>query len=183
MEFGDLVTYILLFLFFVLPSILKKKGKKKAGTRETKKNASVFDKLGQTIQKFVSDLEDQARQARAKQEEQGSAWDDIDDSASGVSSATQRHGVEEETFIPHEITREKTEHAPSPIPAHYDPDHPFLAPEKVPVTREARLKKKRPVVVCSPVFPGIEPGMLENPLQQAVVWSEILGKPVALRDE
>ncbi len=169
MEFDNLIIYILLFAFFVLPSVLKGLRKKKKPAGDNKKKASLFGKLGETVQNFVRELEKQALEAKqkAEAEQQGSIWEDLAD--------------------PDEIELDLNEavHQPvpvgKPVPEFYDPEPPFVCPEK----KSASTAESAMAQVCKrgSVSPGIRTGLSVHSLRQAVVWSEILGKPVALRDD
>lgn len=169
MEFDNLITYILLFLFFVLPSVLKGLGKKKKPVQVKKKKGSLFGKLGEAVQQFLRELEKQAQEAqqKARAKEQGSVWEDLADED------------EIELILPED--KPPAVSVKKPVPESFDPDHPFVSP------------KKKPVPVADPVMAESHPGSYGLPeirgevtvhsLQQAVVWSEILGKPVALRND
>ncbi len=188
MDFDTLIIYVLLFFFFVLPSILKRKGKKKkTAAPQKKKNPSIFDKLGEGIQTFVRELEKQAMEAKKEQgQKDGSVWDQLDDSDAPfetredfVREQDEEWDENEEEMIP--------EYRPSdPDPRFYDPEHPFVKPSKTPVPRFE--EKQYPVPPPVPeetsrdTIPGIRANIPAHALQQAVVWSEVLGKPVALRE-
>ena len=76
MDVDDLITYFFLFLFFVLPSILKRKGKGKKTAKKAeqkleakakavkKKKSNLFDRLGEAIREAVRELENQAKEAK-----------------------------------------------------------------------------------------------------------------------
>ena len=183
MELDTLITYILLFLFFVLPSILKRKGKpKKAKAPKKKRKPSIFNKLGDVIQNFVQELEKQAQEAKKEQaKKEGSVWDQLDDRDAPFETR-------EDVILEEDDQEGVAEYlAADPTPRHYDPEHPFVAPSKAPVSRAEKFSGKTPPPVpeeSRPLeTPGIRASIPTHALQQAVVWSEILGKPVALRKE
>ncbi|MEH0018772.1 MAG: hypothetical protein V6Z89_03915 [Desulfobacter sp.] len=163
MDFDTLITYILLFLFFVLPSILKRKGqKKKTAPREKKKKPSIFDRLGQKIQEFIRELEKQAREA--KKEQDGSVWDELDD--------------RDEEMVP------AYEAGDGDFQSH-EPEAPDLSrpgTRTVRVTPPEQSHPKDMAPTC-PAVPAVRAGLPAHALQQAVVWSEVLGPPIALRKD
>ena len=169
MDFDTLITYILLFLFFVLPSILKRKGKKKnTAPRKKKKKPSIFDRVGEKIQEFIRELERQAQEA--KKEQEGSVWDELDDRDEDMVPAYEAGG---DDFRPHE------------------PDEFFPEPESPGVSRPKRTAvpikpaekpDPRDMDPC-PAVPAVRAGLPAHALQQAVVWSEVLGPPIALRKD
>jgi len=169
MEFDNLITYILLFAFFVLPSVLKGLGKKKKPAAGKEKKASLFGKLGETVQNFIRELEKQAQEAKqkAQAQEQGTIWEEL--------------ANEDEIELDLNENIHQAEPVRKPVPESYDPDHPFISPEKRPVpaleTVMAEVDEK------DTVLPGIRVDLPAHSLRQAVVWSEILGKPVALRND
>ncbi len=190
MDFDTLIIYILLFVFFVLPSILKRKAKKKktAGEPQKKKNPSIFDKLGEGIQTFVRELEKQAMDAKKEQaQKEDSVWDQLDD---GDAPFETREDFDQEQDEEWDENEEEMipEYRPSdPTPGFYDPEHPFVTPSKTPVPRfeEKQHPAPPPVPEETPreTISGVRANIPAHALQQAVVWSEILGKPVALRKE
>jgi len=172
MEFDNLITFILLFVFFVLPSVLKSLGKKKKPIKIKKKKTSIFGKLGDTIQKFVRELEKQALEAKqkAKAEEQGLTWEELAD------QDEIELDLNEEIHQPAPVQK-----TVPPVPEFYDPDHPFISPKKTPVPALEPVRAETHSGSCA--LPGIRANLPVHSLRQAVVWSEILGKPVALRDD
>lgn len=169
MELNDLITLIIFFIIFVLPSVFKGRGKKKKSpSRVKKKKASLFGKLGDVLQEFKRELEKQAMEAKRKAEAEkgGTVWDEM--------------AEEEIELVP-------AEELPSPVPVkkrapeYYDPEL-FVSPEKaviepVPVT-SAEIPSFRDTGL-----PELNGSQTRLPLQQAVVWSEILGKPAALKND
>ncbi|WP_457552042.1 hypothetical protein, partial [Desulfobacula sp.] len=79
MDFDSIIVFLLIFAFFVLPSILKqvRVRKKKTGApkKNTKKNPSIFDRIGDQIRKFLKDLEEQAQQQKKASTDQGTVWE------------------------------------------------------------------------------------------------------------
>ncbi|MCG8689446.1 MAG: hypothetical protein MI892_31525 [Desulfobacterales bacterium] len=190
MDLDNLITLIMLFLFFILPSLLKGKGKKKKTTSKAqkvkkKKGFSIFGKINEAIQEFVKELEKQALEAK-KQEAQRRQQEQTGEKASG----TFWDGMDDEELEfqeDHALGREQVPEQ-QPVPSSFDPDHPFISPKKTQVKKT--LTKPDDLTVESPTASlqqaeqhfKIQGGLPSHALQQAVVWSEILGKPVALRD-
>ena len=163
MDFESIISFALLFLFFIVPSVLKRMGKNKKSASPSafpaKKKTSFLGKLGEQIQAFMRDLEEQAQ--KAKQEQEGSAWDHLDDGAdigeplpsSDAYFEAESHLAEEPEFSP--VSQAKIN------------------------KNDLKPEEKMPI---QPMCLAKVQGKLPNhALQQAVVWSEVLGKPVALR--
>lgn len=207
MELDTLITYVLLFLFFVLPSILKRK-KKKPAKAETqpenlkKKKSFGFGKIGEAIQEFVKELERQALEAKkaareAELKEAGSpesVWDQLDDRKKRAREERNQGWGDVRDGMPESFTaaagaEDRDAEFPDlyvdPELKAYDPDHPFAAAEKKSEARPRQTiasPRTRPEYL-TPSPRSISPALPAHSLQQAVVWSEILGKPVALRRE
>ena len=209
MDVDTLITYLFLFLFFVLPSILKRRGKgkkaakkakskikaKKAEVRKAKKKKpNLFDRLGDAIREAVRELEEQAREAKRKQQQEGqekeggSAWDLFDDRDENTGDLP---ALERETDVPDPLSSasdadDTTGARPGwptsdPHPRSYDPDHPFVAPRKAPLETQRRIKVSAPPIQETPAALPVRAALPSHALQQAVVWSEILGKPKGLQ--
>ncbi len=176
MDFESIISFVLLFLFFIVPSVLKRMGKKKKSVATAKKKTSLLGKLGEQIQAFMRDLEEQAQ--KAKQEQEGSAWDQLDD---GV-DIQEPIASPDLDFEPTGTAPEDNE--PELVPRFHDPEHPFLQPDKLAVS-QAEINKND---LTTPeekthCLERVQGNLPSHALQQAVVWSEVLGKPVALRRE
>ena len=164
MDFDSIITFLFIIAFFVLPSIIKqiKVRKKKAPqSKKVKEKTSIFGKLGDKIRQFIQELEKQAQLQRQADGDQGT--------------------VREEFFEDDEL---------SPSYERLDEDADFSEPE--PEVFEPPVKKKRQRQKTMKE-PSIAKSVLQtsgsgtyrfksNPLQNAVVWSEILSKPLALKD-
>ena len=214
MDLDNLVTLIMLFLFFVLPSIMKRKVKKqknKTGaaapkiSKKKKKGFSIFGKVNDAIREFVRELEKQALEAKKRQAEQqepltrdgqtkqaepvqtrpssGTVWDDLDDRKKELQedwafTLEEDLSTEDDAVLPEPVQKK------TPVSRFHDPDHPFLRPEKTPGRRTKQAHETPAPVQGSPEseFPRVHAGLPAHSLQKAVIWSEILGKPVSLRD-
>lgn len=208
MELDDLITYILLFLFFVVPSLVKRlrgKASKKAAEQPQadqktadkspingrKKKPGLLGRLGTAVQDFVRELEKQALEAKkaageggtsepADKGAEGSVWDLLDDREAPAAS------MKAEPVSKKEITESPAQF--------YDPDHPFVRPEKrrVPAgpgpRKDSRPRRGKTIAATEgdrlgAPRPGVRAGIPAHALQQAVVWSEILGPPKALKPD
>ena len=169
MDFDSIIPLLFVIAFFVLPSLLKQILGRKQKTGEPnviKKNPSIFDRLGERIQKFVKDLEEQARQQRQGITEQNTGWEEL--------------AEDEESYSDDETAGEDADFV-APL---------TMVPPKKRVPEKAAWPAKR--------IPSGQKGIQvkerkrnlsgtcrykSNPLQNAIVWSEILSKPIALRDK
>ncbi|MBU2454856.1 MAG: hypothetical protein KJ668_16220, partial [Proteobacteria bacterium] len=120
-----------------------------------KKKPSIFDRVGEQIRQFVQDLEEQARQQKKETKGQESFWETLTEDDADFSEP-------QAVAIP---DRSGYESISQPI-------------KKMPP------QKKAPSI-AQPLTPSLTRSYVlrSNPLQNAVVWSEILSKPVALRDK
>ncbi|NOX32463.1 MAG: hypothetical protein GXP56_01810, partial [Deltaproteobacteria bacterium] len=163
----SIIPVLIIIVFFVLPAILRqvKAGKKKTGTtpQTIKKNPGILDRIGGLIRKFAQELEDQARQqGKTTDKDQSSVWNMLaQDENMGEDADFKEHG----TIIPEEeIVPQKAAAEPAKIiqPGKKGPSAGQVVPQP-PVPETNRFKSSL--------------------LQNAVIWSEILSKPVALRDD
>lgn len=181
MDFDSIIPFLFVFAFFVLPSILKQikaRKKKAAPSKPARQTPSLFGKLGERIQEFIQELERQAREqkkaARNTPEEQGTVWE------------TLTEDEEPNVFFEpsgRDPGNDLTEDA--------DFDE-FLAPgpgknmetREVPPPEEKRYSRKKEVQ-REPVMQTVSKNyrINSNPLKNAIIWSEILSKPLALRDK
>nr|WP_319396999.1 hypothetical protein [uncultured Desulfobacter sp.] len=195
MDFSDFITLILFFVFIFAP-LLKRFKKKTVSTSNTSKQSgfSVLGKLNDVLKEAAREMQAQAEQAR-KKEASGRAqssrefnestfdrteddtlsqtfWDEIDDRDDEAfyaenlegqiqepiaPAAEQPHFVSRQKASPREgVGRQKTRAAKSYGPGAVQASCPRRGPRRLPVGPRG--------------------------LQKAVVWSEILGKPVGLKD-
>ena len=169
MDFDSIIPLLFIIAFFVLPSLLKQILGRKQQTGEPnviKKNPSIFDRLGERIQQFVKDLEEQARQQRQVTTEPNTGWEEL--------------AEDEESYFDDETAGEDADFV-APL---------TMAPPQKRVPEKAAWPAKR--------IPSGQKGIhvkerkrnlsgtcryKSNPLQNAIVWSEILSKPIALREK
>ncbi|WP_035238370.1 hypothetical protein [Desulfobacter vibrioformis] len=200
MDFGDIITLIL-FLAFIVPPFLKRKKTTKAQESGQSKPSgfSLLGKIREALKEAAREMEAQAEQARKKEasgqsnrrrEPQSRSvdltgeesvtqtfWDEIDDS-------------KELDFYPGKPNVQVL----GPIePVHEKPR--CLSTKKEPRRKAVRMSEtrgSRSLTQKSFGHDAIQTSCLRSGprrlparsrgLQQAVVWKEILGKPVALRD-
>ena len=172
MDLDSTILFLFFIVFFVLPSILKQvlARKKKASTMKTAKNKkkpSIFDKIGEQIRQFVQELENQAKLQKKQTREQGTVWETLaeDEESPPVFESVEEDADFSETEI--FVSHEKVE------------------PKEVERPAKKRVQDRRTIretCIKEPLGPLQGKYCFKsNPLQNAVVWSEILSKPVALR--
>lgn len=205
MDFDSFITYILILLFFVGPTILKqwqKKQKKKNSTTskqskpdqvqsDLKQSGSqkpgLFGKIQGLIQQFVKELEAQALEAKRK------AAQDQDQT---------RHGVWDELRDPEEpgdpdeqdADFPEDQYTQDPYPDNIDEDEfdevelPYYQAIETEDISDSTSKSLDAEPISDPIKEtgkvAVQPRQFKsNQLQNAIVWSEILSKPMALRNE
>lgn len=189
MDFDSIISLILLFLFFVFPSIVKKwaKEKKPRPAKQAKAvKPSIFQKIAGQIRDQLKELERQAQMA--KHQEQGTVWDELDDrEIRSIDEGLDESPAEESFAFDGALDFEQTDAGgvepfkEPQVPRHFDPARPFVQPEKklpgLEMEKTSSLGK-----VSAPAFAVAAEKVSAHELRQAVIWSEILAKPVALRD-
>lgn len=166
----DTLIFILVFLAVVISNIKKifsESRKKKDG--QNPKQPEKTDFLQKLVGKFVSriqeDIAPQSRETRSSEVESGrlSGWGAVmdEDHPLATSYEDQDDSEEEDGYVPLELAEAEMSESPEPLPEK------VLEPE---IESEPEEKRER-----SPAYSLKE-------LQKAVVWSEILGPPVALRE-
>ncbi|MCP3874019.1 MAG: hypothetical protein GY699_12785 [Desulfobacteraceae bacterium] len=171
MDFDSIITFLFIIVFFVLPSIFKQiraKSKKAGSSGKTEQKPSIFGRIGEQIQQFVQELEKQAQQQKQGQKEPSTVWETFEEDQEELpqfeTAGRDTSYDEPEGFVSKEA----------------------LIPEVDPVPdRVVKPKKQAPPQVKQPVMQSSssQSRFRSNQLQNAVIWSEILGKPLALRDE
>ncbi len=180
MDFDTLINIVILVLFFVLPAVLnrfKKKARKASAATAKKKTGKpkslIFGNISDQIQKFLKDLEQQARQQ--EQSADKTVWDEL----AREPGYEDEDVSEEDVRLPEGWDKPPVEKAPEPWkPA------PYAAAESERHGRQARVKPKRYRPSPPPLADCQAKARARNRacrLRRAVVWSEILGKPVALK--
>jgi len=197
MDFGDFITLILFLVFIVSPFLKIKKTQKPGKSKQS--GFSVLGKIRETLKEAAREMEAQIEQARKKEapgqkrpprelnerplDQAGKKsvkqtfWDEIDDREdvdfySGDADAQVLEPIDEKPLWgstkkepQRKATRgtEKRESKPLPLNAFghnaMQASYPRASPRQLPARDRARG------------------------LQRAVIWSEILAKPVALKDQ
>lgn len=170
MDFDSVITFLFIIAFFVLPSIIKQvlaRKKKSSASGKVKETFGIIGKAGEKIRQFIRELEEQARQQRQEGKNQENVWNALgeDENPSPVAKNIDTGADSIETPIAGSRTKRKPERS-NP---HY---------EKRTPSRQAKQESsmKEPVDSFSKDL-----RLKSDPLQNAVVWSEILSKPLALR--
>jgi hypothetical protein len=168
MDFDSIISIFFIFIFFILPVLLKRFQAKKRPASKTipvKKKASFFERMGEQIQEFVKDLEQQAKAEKGTEGKKDGIWERLaeDEKSDAGSLKIETPVYEKRTTIG-------------------DQDS---APKKMisPVQTGFKKKKKGPAGKPGPYCPETYSLNSRRKLRQAVVWSEILAKPLALREK
>ncbi len=175
MDFDTIISMLFLLAFFLLPGIIKRVKEintKNASPAKANKKPSVFNRISEKIQQFVQELEQQARQQKQVDKNQESPWDTLAEDQT-PSQDFEISDQEDDYFREPDTTAPETE-----IPAYH------AAMEK-PEKKIIKRNLIEPVIEKEYLIkrPGSENLIFKsNPLQNAIIWSEILGKPVGLRE-
>ena len=198
MDFGDFITLILFLVFIVSPFLKRKKAQKPGESKQS--GFSVLGKIREALKEAAREMEAQVEQARKKEtpgqgkhlrelnerpfDQAGEEsvnqtfWDEIDDREDvGFYS----DDAEAQVLDPIESIYEK------PL---------FVSTKKEPLRKAAKIPETRdskPLTLtsfghdamqasCPRSGPRRLPARARG-LRKAVIWSEILGKPVALKDQ
>ncbi len=165
MDFDSIIPFLFLLAFFILPNILKWVKTKNAKSVKPNKKPSIFDRVSERIQQFVQELEQKARQPEQAGTNQESAWDRLADDQTSSQDF--------------EISDQKDDYfRESEIPAYHDE---MEEPEK----KITKQNIKVPVIEkkhCIQSSGSTNLIFRSTPLQNAIIWSEVLGKPVGLRE-
>ena len=167
MDFDSVISIFLVFIFFVLPVVLKKiqaKKKSAAGAVTVKKKTSLFERMGEQVQQFVKDLEEQAREGKKSEKNQSNIWETL-------TEGEKRDKDRPKTEAPVNGKRSIIEDWESASEKLIKPVQPGFNKK-----REGLAEKSG--IYCRPGRYALNS---RQKLRQAMVWSEILSKPVALR--
>ncbi len=154
MDFDSIITFLFILAFFVLPLILKQVKARKKKAPQPKKVKKKTSIFGK--------LGEQIRQFVRELEEQ---------------AQKQRQAGKDQHTVWEELSEDEDADFSEPEPEVFEP----------PVTK--RSQRRKPVQepsIAEPVLPTQGSGTYQlksNPLQNAIIWSEILSKPLALRDK
>ncbi len=159
MDFDSIISFLLIILFFVFPTLLKRLKKKTSASAPAgkAKKLSLFEKLGEQIRQYAENLEQEAAKGKQSQKPKKTIWDQL----------AGEEDFDEEAFVPV---------AEPPV---------FTADRVMPAKQKERPapKSEKQVFVKPPSSTTVfgQPTFSSDQLQQAVIWSEILSKPIALR--
>lgn len=176
MDLETLINIVLVFLFLLITTLVRglKARQQKKVLKKKKKPAKAspfnfFHKIRDQIQSSLEELERQARQQRQKkgpepEPSDPSFWEEL----------SEGEMIQEEREMPSAVETEQT-----PAYARDQTDDPIqkMAPDFEVQDRE--IKTPRSSEEVPP--PTLHPYGRRPSLRQAVVWAEIIGKPVALR--
>ena len=185
MDFDTFVSLMFLFFFFVLPSVLRQLRKKAEQKKPVEaaaddssgdspppvkpkktKRVGLFAKIGEQIRQVLKEIEEQQRrqQREAAQAETENVWQELAD----------------EDFSSETGMEQAPETSPEPARDIYPPSpRKYIKPDKPAAARGQVRPGGTRVSQEKPVRPA---DFRKNALQNAVVWAEILGKPVALKE-
>jgi hypothetical protein len=178
MDFDSIIPLLMFIVFFGLPAIFKKiQGKKSSGKAAHAKKAksSFFGRIGEKIQDAIREADQQKQQGKPipspdPVREPDSLWEIL----------AEKEEAQDNSYI---YAYEEEEHKP-------DWDETAVSDWKVESEKpeeleETVLEEEKPLAMIKPAPVCYLSGQygLNSSLQlrQAVVWSEILGKPVSLR--
>ena len=176
MDLETLINIILLFLFLLITTLVRglksRQQKKKVKTQKQSAKPAVFSffqKIRDQIQESLQELERQAREKRGQQKPEPEPsdttfWDELSDEEE-IRDELEKPREREPEYA---YTRDQTE---DPIQK--------MAPEVQVQDREIQTPSSPKEVPP----PTIHPYGRRPSLRQAVVWAEIIGKPVALRKD
>jgi hypothetical protein len=165
MDADTLIIYVLAFVFFVLPSILRRLGKQ-AGPGKNK--ASLLPgKLGDKVRNAFQELARQAQVARtdAGRAEGDGIWDILDDRDETTVQTPAADSCDDDS------QKLSTDSLSGP----YDS---AKEGRPQPVQTKPPSALSEPVTSAMPVRAVLPP----HALQQAMVWKEILGPPKGLEE-
>lgn len=207
MDFGDFIAFIL-FLVFVLSPFLKRKKIKQSQNRGESNQAeskpsrfSVLGKIRQALEEAAREMEAQAEQARKKsatgkrnrsREMKNPTFDQAGDESVNQTFWDKIDDRQDVDFDPQETSPKVLEQIK---PVNEKPlfmsakKEPHRKAPKIPETRDSKSASIEPLrrhgamqTGCPRTGPRRHLPARARGLQKAVIWSEILGKPVGLRD-
>ncbi len=169
MDFDSIIPLLFIIAFFVLPSIFKQimaKNKKTGAPEKINKNPSIFEKIINQVRQFVRDLEEQAQQQRQGTKEQDQGWEALAEHED-THSDFETIGEDADFSGPSTIVSQKEGTFEKAVP-----------PAKIipPRKKEISIRERKRHLSKRYRFKS-------DPLQNAVIWSEILSKPLALKKE
>lgn len=183
MDFDTIVSLLFIFFFFVLPSILKqvrKKNRVKAKPVKPVNTQTLVGRIRAYIQRVSKEIEEQQKRHRqASSEKAGDVWQELadEDFEDTLDSSGAYEYVPEEPAVEAVLPADQIKTDPLPAGARRDVGRPDTIVE----TARFRSDLNGAVGSSKPAFSVRQYG--SSPMQNALVWSEILGKPKALKSE
>ena len=197
MDFGDFITLIFFLVFIGAPLLKRKKVQKPGESKQS--GSSVLGKIKEALREAAREMEAQAEQARKKEragqspppgELNGNSLDQIREESGNQTFWDEIDDRKEVDFYPKEPDVKVLEQI-GPVKEKTL----FGSTKKEPRRKAAKIPETRPSKVlartscghdatparCHKSGPRRLPARVRG-LRKAVVWSEILGKPVALKD-
>jgi len=156
MDFDAIIPLLFVIFFFILPSLLKAMKKKKNRPGENK--TSLFGRIGEQIGNLLQEIE--------QQKKQGVTTGNTDDIWSALAKAEDAYEQEEQMPPPELKPRKPVEEKSADIP---------VVAESRPAARLKQIKKQ----IHTDGRQRFR--YRKKTLQNAVVLTEIIGKPVALK--
>ena len=190
MDFGDFITLILFLIFIGAPLLKRKKAERPGKSKQS--GFSVLGKIREAVREAAREMEAQAEQLRKKEASRQhnppfdrtgeksadqTFWDAIDDRKE-FDFYPEKPDVQ--VLEPIEPANEKTLFGSTK-------KEPRRKAPKIPETRASKTLVRNASghdamqIRCPVSGPRRLPARARG-LRKAVIWSEILGKPVALRD-
>lgn len=176
MSIDTLITIgVIIYIIFAIRKALssgKKEGNDEKPSGWKQKIQDFVDEVKEEIEK--ANLEHQQAEKSAGHGGDDSFWDDIQPDESDRKSSTYYEEDEEYGETPPKVISQSVFYEPEPPPLDDEPEeshkmHPELSTDSPVYTRH-----------CAVRHSALK--MKKNDLKKAVVWSEILSKPVGLRD-
>ncbi|MFH2057418.1 MAG: hypothetical protein ABIJ59_00765 [Pseudomonadota bacterium] len=171
MDFDRIFPLLILLLFFLLPSLLRQI--KRAG-KIPQKN-TVFSKIGNQIRLFIKEIEAQRQQQQAGTPSSG-IWETLaqeEDYLPAPDKEPEKDQDKEQWINESEFIK--------PVQEIKLPDNFNEIGKSKPAQIQAKIDKIDKTFKQAPC--KTIGSYKSNQLQNAVIWSEILGKPVALREK
>lgn len=176
MDQETLINIVLVFFFLIITSLVRglkaRQQKKKLKNKKQAAKPSVFpffQKIRDQIQESLRELEKQARQQKQQSQPETEPsdpgfWDEL--------SEEEVNSGESETAVSKIETVDADVYSREEVPARKQTSEPQVQNQET---------KTRPAQEPVPP-PTLHPYGRRPSLRQAVVWAEIIGKPVALRE-
>lgn len=197
MDFGNIITLVLFLVFIVYPFLKRKKMQKPGKSKQS--GFSLLGKLNEVLKEAAREMEAQTQQARKKEaprqskhpgEPNESLFDQAGEKSVNQTFWDEIDDREDVDFYPDDADAQILEPIESfsekPLFVSTKEEFHGKAP-RIPEARDSKPAALKPFghdamqTSCLRSGPRRLPARARG-LRKAVIWSEILGKPVALRD-